>query len=284
MSFKCFHPLTLNRGTKSQPVWQDVPCGKCPACLARRRSDWFIRLLSEYRASKTCVFFTLTYDDEHYPKDSSLSRADVTNFVRRVKRLAQKQGYIAPRYFIAGEYGSTSYRAHYHGFFFDLPQSWQGVDFYARKIESLWQNGFVTCDPPSNARFNYVVKYCLALSEEFFGRRKPFVVCNRRPPIGSVFLSPAMVQYVRSHADDLLDYQGYKRPLPRFYYNKIFTEEERRRRSFLNRKLKSQEFSDRFDDFEDLGRDAANKKHSLIHEYRTQQELTQLKSVKKTKL
>lgn len=46
-----------------------VPCGRCPSCLRRKRSEWYSRLRIEHRNSETCYFITLTYKDEYlvYP-------------------------------------------------------------------------------------------------------------------------------------------------------------------------------------------------------------------------
>lgn len=46
-----------------------VPCGRCPSCLRRKRSEWYSRLKIEHRNSDTCYFLTLTYKDEYlvYP-------------------------------------------------------------------------------------------------------------------------------------------------------------------------------------------------------------------------
>lgn len=47
-----------------------VPCGKCLDCLRKYQNDWSIRMYEEYK-SKGCkgVFFTLTYDEAHVPKN-----------------------------------------------------------------------------------------------------------------------------------------------------------------------------------------------------------------------
>lgn len=46
-----------------------VPCGRCPSCLRRKRSEWYSRLKIEHRHSDSCYFITLTYKDEYliYP-------------------------------------------------------------------------------------------------------------------------------------------------------------------------------------------------------------------------
>lgn len=47
-----------------------VPCGKCLDCLRKYQNQWSIRMFEEYK-SNGCkgVFFTLTYDEAHVPKN-----------------------------------------------------------------------------------------------------------------------------------------------------------------------------------------------------------------------
>ena len=88
-------PLTLENS-------MIVPCGKCISCRIQKTSEWAIRLMLElpmwnYEAS----FITLTYDDEHLPKDLSLKPKDLTDFWKRLRK-----DYGKPiKYFACGEYG-----------------------------------------------------------------------------------------------------------------------------------------------------------------------------------
>ena len=43
------------------------PCGKCVACLSRRRNDWTYRLTKEKEMSDYTYFLTLTYDQANIP-------------------------------------------------------------------------------------------------------------------------------------------------------------------------------------------------------------------------
>lgn len=47
-----------------------VPCGKCLDCLRKYQNDWSVRMYEEFKARGfKGVFFTLTYDDAHVPKN-----------------------------------------------------------------------------------------------------------------------------------------------------------------------------------------------------------------------
>ena len=59
----CLSPVQVNtlRGV------QLVPCGHCPACENRTKSDLQLRILLESQKYKHSYFLTNTYDDEHLP-------------------------------------------------------------------------------------------------------------------------------------------------------------------------------------------------------------------------
>lgn len=69
----CFRPLKIWT-SPSQPTL--VPCGKCYACLNRKRSSLALKLHLEENSSKYCYLITLTYDNAHLP----LFRLDETDY------------------------------------------------------------------------------------------------------------------------------------------------------------------------------------------------------------
>ena len=60
---KCLSPVQVST-SKGVTL---VPCGHCPACEARRKSDLQLRIQIEAKKHKHNWFITLTYDDEHLP-------------------------------------------------------------------------------------------------------------------------------------------------------------------------------------------------------------------------
>lgn len=89
------------------------------------------------------AFVTLTYDDEHLPKDGSVSIRDMQLFIKRLR----KQGYKF-RYYLVGEYGDQTYRPHYHLALFGFPQCFRGQTDLRKSvccktcssIKSAWQS------------------------------------------------------------------------------------------------------------------------------------------------
>lgn len=129
------------------------------------------------------AFITLTYDAEHYPADGSLSVADCQRFL---KRLRKSVGCL--RYFVVGEYGETTWRAHYHLALFGVgPES-------APAIEKAWGVGFVHVGELSvdSAQYiaGYVVKKLTRRGDPRLGGRAPeFSRMSLRPGIGAGFVS-----------------------------------------------------------------------------------------------
>lgn len=223
----CIHPIDLKLGFP-------VPCGKCIACRARQRNQWVIRLEEELKHSSSCIFITLTYDNDHYTLGNKgfpvLSKRDVQLFL---KRLRKKLGSNKIRYFICGEYGPTTLRPHYHGLIFNIPKEYDIQNL----ILDSWLLGFVKWDYPTPARINYVAKYCLSavsnssrnfsqFEDNLTKQEKPFMLSSRRPGIGASFLSDAKVEYHRQSLDASYTWLGgQKTSLPRYYRNKIFDDD-----------------------------------------------------------
>ena len=141
----CFHPLQAYKlGNKPNgkasivfkyPIGVDlveelkVPCGRCIGCRLERSRQWAIRCLHESKSHEDNCFITLTYDDEHLPRDRSL---DVKVFQDFIKRMRKKVGKF--RYFHCGEYGEKEFRPHFHACIF-------GYDFPDKKFLKRTKTG-----------------------------------------------------------------------------------------------------------------------------------------------
>lgn len=215
-----------------------VPCGKCPACLSRRRSMWSTRLHYEVKASLSAYFITFTYDDEHLPlkilnRNGVISyvpvvcKRDIQLFLKRFRKL------ISPfkiRYFVVSEYGPDNLRPHYHMLLFNYPNELYGK--LNEFLELSWSNGFIRVDPVNPARINYVTGYCLDSSTLPEYLDKNFMLCSRRPGLGASFLdNDALVSYHRSKLDDTCYMSDgndtIKAKMPRYYSDRIFSDHEK---------------------------------------------------------
>lgn len=183
--YQSLDPWRLNPDPKYHVV---VPCGQCIACRIRRAQEWSARLWLEWRMSKrSSCFLTLTYDDDHLPSDRSLHVEDYQLFLKRLRRA------LAPekiRYYCAGEYGLQLERPHFHLLIF-------GTDFGADRmplcnvfnrlhpdyfisslVAKLWDKGFHTIAPLSDACICYVAKYVIKkatgfLADDYYSGRRP---------------------------------------------------------------------------------------------------------------
>lgn len=247
---QCLSPFEVRNKFTGDTI--PVPCGKCPTCCARRTSAWSFRMMIEERVSTSAWFITLTYDVDHVPITKNgfmnLDKRDVQLFFKRLRKAHDKQqkqrlsylrsrfkvvNYESPqpiKYYAVGEYGGITRRPHYHIILFNAD-----VDL----IESAWNGGHIHYGYVSPASAGYTLKY---ISKQW----RPMHANDDRQPqfalmskgLGKSYLTPQMVAW---HKNDLesrmycnLD-DGKKISMPRYYKDRIYTEEERKRVAFFAR-------------------------------------------------
>lgn len=100
-----------------------VPCGHCIGCLRKKQNDWSIRISEQLKQSPLNCFVTLTYRDDTVPygidSDSgqirkSLRKDDYQKFLKVLRSNLNRKGVASPSFFVCGEYGSRTFRPHYH--------------------------------------------------------------------------------------------------------------------------------------------------------------------------
>lgn len=109
-----------------------IPCGKCIGCRLDYSRQWANRCMLEaqYHPEGTCWFFTITYNDKYVPKvvtqdpetgksvpAYTLRKRDFQLFMKRLRKAFSDDRI---RFFAAGEYGSETFRPHYHAVIFGL--------------------------------------------------------------------------------------------------------------------------------------------------------------------
>lgn len=202
-----------------------VPCGQCINCRMNKARQWSIRIMHEAKKYRQSAFVTLTYDDDHCPKDGSLNKKHLQDFFKRFRFNHKKQ----VRYFACGEYGDRSFRPHYHVAFFNVGfsdfknlKSSKG-GFMARSNE--WPFGFVHVGDLTIDSANYVAGYVLKKQTgknsqiyEDLGVEPPFCVMSRRPGIGFDYVEENREMLERN---DFVVAKGVKYALPRYYKSKL---------------------------------------------------------------
>jgi len=114
----CTHPIRIY-DTAPTDAGLEVPCGKCTQCRIRRSSEWGIRVVHEMAYWHHTCFVRLSYNDEHLPKDEAVSKDELKQFLRRLRKRTGALKYLA-----CGEYGETDARAHYHAILFGYGRHW----------------------------------------------------------------------------------------------------------------------------------------------------------------
>ncbi|QXN75161.1 replication initiator protein [Microvirus mar33] len=234
---------TLIKGTGEYLEPFQVPCGHCPGCALDKANQWALRLCCEYETDTTwrdkCWFITLTYDDDHIPHTPNglctLRKKDVQDFI---KRLRYHHLSWDIRYYVSGEYGSHTYRPHYHMIIFNLPiddlqvySRGENPLFTSRFIDGVWRNGSCKIGELTYQSCAYTARYTMkkifngnkyALQD--LGIEPEFSLSSRRPAIGFRFL--------QSHYEEVLKYEKIlvppsgdnpprNLPLPPYFLQKI---------------------------------------------------------------
>lgn len=190
-----------------------VPCGRCGFCAATRRSDWAIRLSFEKKLYLESKFVTLTYADAHlkwYKGQPQLHREHVQLFLKRVR----KEGYKL-RYYGVGEYGSKTFRPHYHLILFgDVPEE---------VVRRQWYYGQVHIGTVTEQSVMYCLSYMINKNDWRMSKGRVPTFNMMSKGIGKNYLSKAMIAWHKSGRKNHCIVNGAKRHLPRYYKLKIFS-------------------------------------------------------------
>lgn len=214
-----------------------VPCGKCPNCYKRRVSAWSFRLLQEDKISLSSLFVTLTYDTDNVPITSngfmSINKRDVQLFFKRLRKLNSKNNPNSRiRYYAVGEYGGHTFRPHYHVLLFNCS---------VELIEKAWGLGQIHYGNVTGASVGYCLKYMAKQSRipmhKNDDRLKEFGLMSKG--LGANYMTDKMIAW---HLSDVADRMycnltdGKKITMPRYYKDKIYSDQDRKIAAFFTRK------------------------------------------------
>lgn len=202
-----------------------VPCGKCPACLSRRTSVWTFRLKTHAKNANTSHFVTLTYDTRFVPITKrgflTLDKRDVQLYFKKLRKAHPKEVQI--KYYLAGEYGSKTFRPHYHIILFNAD---------IELIHKAWDKGEVHIGELTEASAAYTAKYInkgkIIPMHQNDDRLPEFSLMSKK--LGLNYLSEKIINYHRADIERnfITLEDGKKISLPRYFREKIWTELERR--------------------------------------------------------
>lgn len=193
---KFLSPNEINEETPFQENVVAIPCQKCSGCLIDRSNDWATRAMLETKMHKENCFVTLTYDNEHLPKNRSLCKEDFQKFFKRLR----KQTGQKIRYMLGAEYGPRTLRPHAHFLCWgyrpsDLKLFKQNKTednlYTSKELEKIWGKGYVLIGNITYESAAYVARYvykkAFGLNKEWntkHGRTPEFQLSSRRGGIG----------------------------------------------------------------------------------------------------
>lgn len=214
-----------------------LPCGKCPPCKKRRVDGWVFRLLQEDKISSNAHFITLTYAPKHLPKTrnglGTLVKSDYQNFMKRLRKLTKNK----IKYYAVGEYGETFLRPHYHAIIFNVPdpELYRTAWTLAGSLIGTVDVGKVSGDS---------IAYCAGYIDKLQqipkfprdDRLKEFSLMSKG--LGANYITPATQKYHVQHLNELYltKSSGHKIAMPKYYRDKLFTEQQKKKQLHIVKK------------------------------------------------
>ena len=200
-------------------------------CRVNNQRKKLGRLLLESKLHDHTTFVTLTYRDE----ELTYSNCDGDEVPVLVPAEAKeclvrlRTNWGAPyRYFLVGEYGTRTWRPHYHAILFGLSQT----DLeHKNLLEKAWGKGFVQTGESNVDRLAYVAGYCLKkLTREadlhLGGRPPEFTRQSLKPGLGAgmvewlsgYYTSKGGAMYLAAHGDICRTFRHSGKIYPLDYY------------------------------------------------------------------
>lgn len=181
--------------------------------MEKRINGWMIRHREEMAVSSAAHFVTLTYAEEHLPKDGQLCKRDLQLFI---KSLRKKNKGI--RYHAIGEYGSDYGRPHYHIIMYNLTDR--------DLLSETWNKGFVVGSKLTMGRVRYALAYMMGVRDDTH-EVKPFAVMSRRPGIGITYIARMKKHHLKKLDSVVYDFDCAN-AMPRYYLDKMYDAGQRR--------------------------------------------------------
>lgn len=193
------------------PDGTEIPCRKCWQCIETKIDDYVGRCVAENETSLEAHSITLTYgrdedDEKDHLRAAWLTYSDVQKYFKLLRRHGFKF-----RYLVAGEYGGTKGRAHWH-----LLMFWQGkvpphelsVHSKKRFLNKYWPHGFQHWEKLTPRSARYACKYICKDQTDL--EQQGHFSMSKKPPLGDTYFTRLAQKYV----DQGLAPQSYKYRFP----------------------------------------------------------------------
>ena len=237
---KRFLPTKKNGGRP--PICHDerlryieAECGLCRECLRKKGREWRIRNYEQLKETPTAVFFTGTFTDErieYLSKKYNIDKEEVNQIAKKevrlfLERIRKYNKGKSVKHWIVTEKGHTkTRRIHIHGIFYaENGHTQQSLKWILR---NQWIAGYNYSGKYVNQRtINYVSKYLTKIDEDNRDFRG-IVLCS--PGLGRNYTIKNKKRFEWRGEKSKEDYyckNGASIPLPRYYKEKVYTEEQR---------------------------------------------------------
>jgi len=222
--------------TDERVLMVPVGCQKCIECKKQKARNWQVRLQEEIRHNKEGKFVTLTFSNESikelaneikgldgYNLDNEIATLATRRFLERWRKKYKK----SVRHWLVTELGGNgTENIHLHGII------WTNED--AKTINKIWKYGFTWVGDKNNGGYvnektiNYVVKYVNKTDEKHKEYNSKILTSAG---IGRNYTQRPDAERNKYKEEETKETyttkQGIKLPLPIYYRNQIYTEEEK---------------------------------------------------------
>lgn len=231
-----------------------VGCQKCMECMKKKKREWQVRLGEEIKHRNDGKFVTLTFSNESiakicrkneminklegYERENAIAIYAVRKYTERWRKKHKK----AMRHWLITELGGNgTENIHLHGIIWsdeiqDIVEKWKYGTvaigktkyYYDKEKDEVIYEHKKNTNTVNLRTINYIIKY-VAKTDEIHKEYKPRILCSNG--IGAKFIKrkdKRLNTYTKGKTDEMYrTEQGHKVPLPIYYRNKIYTEEQR---------------------------------------------------------
>lgn len=218
-----------------------TPCGnKCTPCIKAKVSEWAFRLEIALKNSNTAIFPTYTYAPENLPTSedydndgvvtyhATLRKKDLQLLQARIWKLNEKLYKLFPTnqpkkkiiYFSQGEYGTETFRPHFHQILLNTHPR------MSEFLQEAWTYGHVEIGTVTPASIRYVASHLLNSFEQNLKpcQEPSFQLMSKK--IGYEYIQDNKKFHQQNGAQYAM-LNGKKLPLPKIFKEKIFSKWER---------------------------------------------------------
>ena len=213
-----------------------VGCQKCIECKKQKSREWQVRLHEDIKHNKNGKFVTLTFSNESikeltneikgidgYDLDNEIAKIATRRFLERWRKKYKK----SVRHWLVTELGGNgTENIHLHGII------WTNES--AEEINRIWKYGFTWVGDKKNNGYvnektiNYIVKYINKVDKQHKEYNSKILTSAG---IGRNYINridATKNKYNETETKETYTTkQGIKLPLPIYYRNKIYTDEEK---------------------------------------------------------